>query len=387
MRLELLKQLSEAAGIPGYEERIRAIVRPELEAICDEVSVDALGNVIGIKRGTGDGTRRKVMLAGHIDEIGFMVNHISDSGFLRLQPLGGFDRARADPAARARPRARRPDLSRRARPRRKPIHLLNESDRNKPPRSRAYFVDLGLPGERVKGQVEIGDMVTLDRTLEEIGDCVIGKAMDDRLSVFVMIEAVRAMRRPTCDIYVVATTQEEVGLRGATTSAYAIDPDISIALDITLRCDMPGDGEARPGHEARRRHGDQADGFVADLPPEARARLPRHRRARKDPAPARNPAARRHRRRGDAAHRGATPRSPSPRRRATSTPSTRWPTSATSRLASTSSPASSKKRTRSTRNCSETVPAAGARGERSRAPASALGHCHSRRPQTRTDSQ
>jgi endoglucanase len=83
-------------------------------------------------------------------------------------------------------------------------------------------------------------MVTLDRTTEEIGDCVIGKAMDDRLSVFVMIEAMRALRETTCDIYVVATTQEEVGLRGATTSAYTIAPDISIALDVTLAMDLPG---------------------------------------------------------------------------------------------------------------------------------------------------
>ncbi len=116
MRLELLKQLCEASGIPGYEERIRAIVRPELEAICDEVSVDALGNVIGIKRGAGDGMRPKVMLAGHMDEIGFMVNHISDSGFLRLQPLGGFD-ARVLIQQRVLVHARRPDLSRRARAR------------------------------------------------------------------------------------------------------------------------------------------------------------------------------------------------------------------------------------------------------------------------------
>jgi endoglucanase len=102
------------------------------------------------------------------------------------------------------------------------------------------YVDLALPGEAVKAAVGIGDMVTLDRTTEEIGDCVIGKAMDDRLSVFVMIEAMRALRETTCDIYVVATTQEEVGLRGATTAAYAIAPDISIALDVTLAMDLPG---------------------------------------------------------------------------------------------------------------------------------------------------
>jgi tetrahedral aminopeptidase len=244
MRLDLLKRLSEVAGIPGYEDRVRALVRPELEAICDEVSVDALGNLIGIKRGSGTGTRRKVMVAGHMDEIGFMVNHIDSNGFLRLQPLGGFD-ARVLIQQRVLVHARDGQTHRGVlAPATKPIHLLDESDRNKPPQVAGLFVDLGLPGERVKELVEVGDMVTLDRELEEIGDTVIGKALDDRLSVFVMIEAIRAMRSTECDIYVVATVQEEVGLRGATTSAYAIDPDISIALDITLAADLPGMDEA-----------------------------------------------------------------------------------------------------------------------------------------------
>src|SRR5947209_17459742 len=91
MRLDLLKRLCEAAGIPGYEDRIRAIVIPELEATCDEVSVDALGNVVGIKRGSGAEPRRQVMLAAHMDEIGLIVRHLSGERLLRLQPLGGFE--------------------------------------------------------------------------------------------------------------------------------------------------------------------------------------------------------------------------------------------------------------------------------------------------------
>jgi tetrahedral aminopeptidase len=243
MRLDLLKRLTEAAGIPGYEDRIRAIVVPELEATCDEVSVDALGNVVGLKRGGGDGPRRKVMLAAHMDEIGFMVKHVSDEGFLRLQSLGGFD-PRALFQQRVTVHARdgqgyKGVLA----PAAKPAHLLTEAERGKAPALAELYVDLALPGERVRAAVEVGDMVTLDRTTEEIGDCVVGKAMDDRLSVFIMIEALRALRSTACDIYAVATTQEEVGLRGAITSAYAIDPDISIALDVTLAMDLPG-GEA-----------------------------------------------------------------------------------------------------------------------------------------------
>lgn len=240
MRLELLKQLCEAAGIPGYEDRIRAIVIPELAATCDEVAVDALGNVVGIKRGSGPEPRRKVMIAAHMDEIGFMVKHISDEGFLRLQPLGGFD-PRALFQQRVIVHARDGQAYRGVlAPAAKPAHLLTEAERGKSPQLADFFVDLALSAERVKAAIEPGDMVTLDRTTEEIGDCLVGKAMDDRLSIFIMLEALRALRSTACDIYAVATTQEEIGLRGAMTSAYAIDPDISIALDVTLAMDLPG---------------------------------------------------------------------------------------------------------------------------------------------------
>ncbi len=240
MRLELLKQLCEVAGIPGYEDRIRAIVIPELAATCDEVAVDALGNVIGIKRGSGPEPRRKVMIAAHMDEIGFMVKHISEEGFLRLQPLGGFD-PRALFQQRVIVHARDGQAYRGVlAPAAKPAHLLTEAERGKSPQLADFFVDLALSAERVKAAIELGDMVTLDRTTEEIGDCLVGKAMDDRLSIFIMLEALRALRSTACDIYAVATTQEEVGLRGAMTSAYAIDPDISIALDVTLAMDLPG---------------------------------------------------------------------------------------------------------------------------------------------------
>ncbi len=240
MRLDLLKRLTEAAGIPGYEDRLRAIVIPELEAVCDEVAVDPLGNVVGIKRGSGPEPRRKVMLAGHIDEIGFMVKYIADDGFLRLQSLGGFD-PRALFQQRVMVQASDGQSYRGVlAPAAKPAHLLSEAERGKAPQLGEFYVDLALPGEQVKAAVQVGDMVTLDRTTEEIGDCMVGKAMDDRLSVFMMIEAMRALRETTCDIYVVATTQEEVGLRGATTSAYTVAPDIAIALDVTLAMDLPG---------------------------------------------------------------------------------------------------------------------------------------------------
>lgn len=240
MRLEVLKRLCETPGIAGYEGRVRAEVLPELRALCDDVSVDALGNVIALKRGTGPEPRRRVMLAAHMDEIGFMVKHIDAHGFLRLQPVGGFD-----PRALFQQRvlvqtAAGPDLRGVLAPAAKPAHLLESADRDKATKLDELFVDVGLTGDAAKAAVEIGDMVTLDRTVEEVGDCVVGKAFDDRISLFIMLEALRDLQPVACDVYAVATVQEEVGLRGATTASYAIQPELAIALDITLAVDLPG---------------------------------------------------------------------------------------------------------------------------------------------------
>ena len=121
----------------------------------------------------------------------------------------------------------------------KPIHLLDPAEA-KPPKVEELFVDVGLPGDRVKGLVEVGDMVTLDRTLEPVGECVMSKSLDDRLGVYVMIEAARALGASKADVFFVATSQEEVGLRGAQTSAFEIEPEIGVALDVTLAVDYPG---------------------------------------------------------------------------------------------------------------------------------------------------
>jgi tetrahedral aminopeptidase len=127
----------------------------------------------------------------------------------------------------------------------KPTHLLNPDELNKPLKLEELFVDLGLPGDQVKAQVELGDMVTMDRTLENVGEMVVSKSLDNRLAVFVMLEALRALDGKThCDIAAVATAQEEVGLRGAGPAAYALDPQIGIAIDLTLACDFPGMPEA-----------------------------------------------------------------------------------------------------------------------------------------------
>lgn len=238
LNLDLLRRLCAAPGIAGREDRVRALVIDELRPLVDELHVDALGSVVATKRGDGP----RVMVAAHMDEIGFFVSHIGDGGFLRLQPVGGFD-ARVLVAQRVLVHGYAGSTLRGAvQPGTKPIHIL-EKDEIKPVKMEELFVDVGMPVEQVREAIEVGDFVTLDRELETAGDCVMSKALDDRVGVFVMIEALQAMRQggqSTAEIVAVATTQEEVGLRGALTSAYAVEPDIAIALDTTLALDIPG---------------------------------------------------------------------------------------------------------------------------------------------------
>ncbi|MCW3095666.1 MAG: aminopeptidase [Chthonomonadaceae bacterium] len=236
----LLKRICETPGIPSREDAIRKLVIEELRPLCDTLEVDVMGNVIAFKKGASDGPR--VMIAAHMDEIGFMVKHIDDRGFLRLLPVGGWD-PRAMVAQRVLVHGFAGQTLRGTlMPGIKPTHLLVGDEGNKAPKIEDFFVDLGMSVDKVKSLVEKGDMVTMDRTAEQVGDMVVSKTLDDRLSVFVLIETLRKLQGvPTkASILAVATTQEEVGLRGATTAAYALQPDIGIALDVTLAVDLPG---------------------------------------------------------------------------------------------------------------------------------------------------
>jgi tetrahedral aminopeptidase len=237
LNMELVQKLLDAPGIGGREEQVRAIVKQEMEPLVDELSVDAMGSVIGVKKGSGNGP--KVMLAAHMDEIGFMVRFIDDNGFLRLQNVGGFD-PRVLPAQRVRVHTRSDEVLIGAlQLASKPIHLLAASE-IKAPKMTQIYVDLGMSADEVNEKVEIGDMVTLDRSMVQVGGNLMSRAMDDRINVFIMLEVLRALGSHDCDVIAVATTQEEVGLRGAQTSAYAVDPDIGVALDVTVAGDSPG---------------------------------------------------------------------------------------------------------------------------------------------------
>ena len=237
INFDLLRRLCETPGVSSREDQVRDLVIEELRPLTDEISVDTMGSVIAVKKGTGG---PRVMLAAHTDEIGFLVKFVEEKGFLRVQPVGGWD-PRTMVAQRVHVHGfGGQTLLGTLMPAAKPIHLLTADELNKPPKIEEFFVDLGLPAAQVKTQVEVGDMVTMARTTERVGDMVVSKSLDDRLSVFIMIEALRAVGPHAAEIIAVATTQEEVGLRGATTAAYALQPDIGIALDVTLANDFPG---------------------------------------------------------------------------------------------------------------------------------------------------
>ena len=234
----LLKRLIETPGVPGREEQQRAIAREELGPLTDEVRTDALGSVIGTKKGRGD---MRVMVAAHTDEIGFLVKHIDDKGFLRLQTLGGHDPANMVSQRVVVTAAGGEAFRGVLQPQRKPPHIATEADK-KPPTTDEFFVDLGMPADEVKEKVRVGDYAVMDRTLEKVGANYVGKAMDDRVGVFVMYEALRALGDHEATVYAAATSQEEVGLRGAAASGSALEPTVVVALDVTLAMDIPGGG-------------------------------------------------------------------------------------------------------------------------------------------------
>ncbi|UCF09551.1 MAG: M42 family peptidase, partial [Candidatus Bipolaricaulota bacterium] len=232
--MELLKKLSEAPGVPGYEAPVREIAAAALQDLVDEIRTDRLGNLIAHKQGTGPA----VIVAAHMDEIGFFVRFVDEKkGFLRIEPLGGFD-PKVLVAQRVTVHAESGDLVGAIGC--TPVHIMTEEERKKPLRIKDLFVDLGLPAEKVKEAVRVGDMVTLQQSFTTFGDVFSGKALDDRAGLYVAIEALRRAKSVACDLTIVGTTQEEVGLRGARVAGFAVRPEIAVALDVTLAVDVPG---------------------------------------------------------------------------------------------------------------------------------------------------
>jgi endoglucanase len=236
VNIALLTALAEAAGTSGREDRVRAVVAPQLEELCARVETDPLGNLMGIR--PGDGPR--LMLAAHMDEIGLMVTHVDDRGFVRVLPIGGWD-ARTLVGQRVSVHGREDLEGVVGLP---PVHLLDQKDRAKALEVTDLAIDLGLPAERVRETVRAGDVATRIRGLRRMGDLVTGKSLDDRVGVFVMLEALRAAGPSPAEVIATATVQEEVGLRGSRVATARILPHIALAIDTCPANDGPG---APPG--------------------------------------------------------------------------------------------------------------------------------------------
>ncbi len=235
INVELLKKICEVPGAPGFESRIRKLVLREIDGLVDEVSIDPMGNVVAIKKGTSD---KRVMVAAHMDEISFIVTHVDEEGFVRFIPLGGFD-PKTLTSQRVIIHGKEDVIGVMGS---KPIHLMKPEERTKAVPISEYFIDCGRPAAEMKNLISVGNPITRERSLIEMGECVNSKSLDNRVSVYILIEVLKALKGKNIphDLYAVFTVQEEVGLRGAISAAGHIDPDFGFGLDVTIAFDVPG---------------------------------------------------------------------------------------------------------------------------------------------------
>jgi putative aminopeptidase FrvX len=234
---QFLDRLLHSPGPSGYEQRIQSVVRDFVQPFADDVTTDWHGNVVACVNPEGS---PRIMLAGHCDQIGLMVKHVDETGFIRVSPIGGWDVqmllgqhvqiwTKSEPVSGV--------IARKA------IHLLTLDERKKVPAINDLWIDIGVQSEaEARELVEIGDPVTLVPGYRELRNGLIaGSAMDDRVGVWVVMRALQRIRQgnPKAAVFSVSTVQEEIGLRGAQTSAFSIDPQLGIAVDVTHATDCP----------------------------------------------------------------------------------------------------------------------------------------------------
>jgi tetrahedral aminopeptidase len=247
--MELLAKLCNTPGVSGFERDVQEIAFSELRACSDEVWRDRLGNIIALKRAVGgrrireeNGSERPIRLlyAAHADEIGMMVSHIDDNGFLRFRPIGGLD-----PRTLISERV----LVHCTRDEGRKLHgviapqsgwLGTPEDRQRVFPVHELYIDVALPASDVRAAVEVGDVVTLAAEFGCLNErVVVGRNFDDRIGVYCLIEAMKRINSPPVDVYAVSTVQEEVGVRGVPTAAHVIAPDLAVAIDGSLPSDTP----------------------------------------------------------------------------------------------------------------------------------------------------
>lgn len=243
--MKLLEALTQTPGIAGREHRVRDLIQQEVKGLFDTLTTDAMGTLVAVRRprpkrrSTSRSQPIKVMLAAHMDQIGFMVRHIDDKGFLRVNAVGGFD-TRNLFARLVTVCTDSGDLVGVLNPGGRPLHIASEEDRRKVPEIGDLTIDLGLAASVVKKRVKIGDMVVIRAPFHRVGRTVVAQALDNRVACWIVIRALQQLKHHACEIHCAFTVQEEVGCRGAGTAAFASDPDIGIAIDTTLCVDTPG---------------------------------------------------------------------------------------------------------------------------------------------------
>lgn len=244
--LKFLSALIEAPSPSGYEQPAARVFRDWVAKHADSVETDVMGSVHASLKGTADGP--SVMLAGHVDEIGFMVTHITEQGFVAFSSIGGVDAA-VLPGMRLNVHSAKGPLL--GVVGRMPIHLLDEDDRKTVTKMHKLFIDLGLPAAEVKKRVRIGDPMTFAVALETFGDgMAVSRSFDDKMGAYIcarVLAEVKKAGRGKGDVVAAATVQEEIGLRGGQTSAYSIDPVVGIAVEVTHATDYPDVDKRRHG--------------------------------------------------------------------------------------------------------------------------------------------
>ncbi len=223
---QLIQKLTETFSPSGYETGICEVIRKEVKPLADEIRVDAMGNLVA-RKGSKSENGLRIMLAGHMDEIGLMATHIDANGFIRFTGLGGI-RMTMLTGSRVRFMDGTPGV----------IGTDRLTDMTKAPTLEQCFIDVGSSSLK-DCPVKVGDVCAFDRPFVDLGNRLVAKSMDDRIGCAVLIEAMRALKTSPHELYFVFTTQEEVGLRGATTSAFGVDPDLGLSLDVTATGDTP----------------------------------------------------------------------------------------------------------------------------------------------------
>jgi tetrahedral aminopeptidase len=273
---DLLKRLCETPGVPGREERVRALIEQEIAAtptnatgpLFDVVRTDAMGNLICTRlprartasksksadRAAAGSRPTRIAFLCHMDEIGFYITGIDANGFIRLNAAGGFD-TRNLFSRRVLVCTDDGDLPGVMNPGGRPIHISSDEDRKKIPEVKDFFVDVGMKHDALRKKVKVGDYVVMDEPARQMGDKFVSKALDNRVACWLGLEAARALHASgeahAAELTVAFTVQEEVGLRGAKTASFAIDADLAVGIDVTLSCDTPG----VPVEESVTKHG------------------------------------------------------------------------------------------------------------------------------------